>query len=53
MPPMAKRMKVTGAGKASKPQKILKNKSKSESNEEDDDIPSVHNQPEDELSLMQ
>ena len=42
-------MKLTGGGKASKPPKILKKKSEPEFEEEDDDIPLAHSQPEDEL----
>ena len=49
LPPVDKRMKLTGGGKASKPPKIPKNKSVSEFVEEDDDIPSAYSQPKDEL----
>ena len=48
LPPMSKRVKLTGGGNPSKPPKILKKKSESELEEKEDDIPSAHSQPEDE-----
>ena len=41
-------MKLAGERKAAKPPKIPKNKLESESEEEEDDIPLAHGQPEDE-----
>ena len=42
-------MRLTGRGKSSKPPRTPKKKSKSESKEDDEENPSAHSQPEDEL----
>ena len=49
LPPMSERMRLTGRGKSSKPPKAPKKKPVSKSEEESEEVPSIHSQPEDEL----
>src|SRR6266566_2051381 len=48
-PPRSERMRMTGGGKSSKPPKAPKKRQESVSEEDSEEIPSAHSQPEDEL----
>ena len=49
LPPRSERMRLTRGGKSSEPPISSKKKLVSESEGDDDEIPSAHSQPEDEL----